>query len=274
MPVPTDLTLLEEALGKLGFVEDGLHTFWNKTVWARISGRVVVFGISGMEGEAYGVLSLVEFEPSDVMEVFYHNRGVQTLRGAFSSVRAKEENRLAFLQTYCDGVMKYFNDRDVPVIWKYSKNAGSQTVGSFQIETEVRSAHDVVELFIVDVRSDFAVFLEFEGGYSILVDGDDADANCALVFTKDMLNFTPENPVERVDYSSSYHYRYIVNAIPDMLRVGVKSVYKSTSNIITTLSNMPSHCAKHFRSEFIGVMTDYQVDFKSSIHHAKKWNEQ
>jgi hypothetical protein len=64
-----------------------------------------------------------------------------------------------------------------------------------------------------------------------------------------------------------------VNALPDMLRIGIKKVRKETVEIVTALSKPITNCKKHFRPEVIGTITDYCVDFKRSIHPPKKWNE-
>lgn len=274
MKTTTDFEDLENALDALDFVKCEDHVWRKGTVAASIGGRVVAFCIGGMANEVYGSLYDENFEPQDPMEAYQARCGILPLVDAYIAVNGDALNYAAALETYSEKVAEYFNSRGVPVNHRELCVDG-RAYCEFRLDDSVLRGRnpEAIHLFAISVRFDFGMMFEFEGGCSILVPGQNVETEVAAVFDADALSFALEDPVERVDYSSSYHYRYIVNAIPDMLRVGLVGVYKSTANIVTSLDKQITSCRKHFRSEIVGTITDYDVEFKASIHTDKAWNE-
>lgn len=264
----TEHAALKDALLALGMIEgtEDDYSFRFGEVIATIQGRVAVFEYSYME--LYGSLEWENFKPRDVMENYYNTKGVQSLEAAFKLICTNNTKRMCFQMEYADHVAKHFEACGVPV--QYCEIDG---YSRFRVSPELVRGHDPVDLFRVKVRHDFGMEFFF-GDSSIIADGENAERNITEIFTVELLgDISPENPVERVDYSSSYHYRHIVNALPDMLRVGIKGVTKSTCEIVTALSKPITSCKKHFQPEVIGTITDFCVDYKRSIHPPKNWNE-
>lgn len=279
IPPRNDFQDIVNALEALDFVEGADYVYRKGSVCAAITGRVVMFHVSGMPEEVYGSLYDEDFVPQNVMEVFQHKKGIRALVDAFIDVQAQAMNYEEKLKEYSDGVVAYFAARNVPVVADIYRRNGEtgRFVADIRISDECvrnRKSGARVTLFTLDVRFDMGVSIEFAGGHSYLVDGDDVAANLELVFgDEDLLQLTPENPVDRVDYSTSYHYQHIVNAIPDMLRVGLVDVWRSDCEIVTTLSDQITSCNKHFTPKVLGTITDFSVKFKSTIHTDKAWNE-
>lgn len=263
----TEHAALKDALLALGMTEgkEDDYSFRYGDVIATIQGRVAVFEYS--YEELYASLDWENFEPRDVMEKYYQQHGVKSPEAVFKLICSTATKRKCFQMEYADKVAAHFIACGVPV--QYCEIDG---YSRFRVDPEIVRGHDPVDLFRIQVRHDFGMEFFF-GDSSIVVDGDDPVRNIGEVFTVELLgDISPEDPVDRVDYSSSYHYRYIVNALPDMLRVGIKGVCKSTCEIVTALSKPITSCKKHFRPEVIGTITDFCVDYKRSIHPPKDWN--
>lgn len=274
MKTTTDLEDIVTVLQTFDFVE-GEDDIWRSgPVCAIIEGRVVVFNVGGMANEIYGSLYDENFEPQNVMERYQFKIGILPLVDAYLKAQGDAASYEEALETYSEKVAEYFNARGVPVNHKELCVDG-RAYCEFRLDDSVLRGRnpETVNLFNISARFDFGMEFEFEGGHSIVAPGENVEAEMLMVFDEDLTNMIPEDPVERVDYSSSYHYRHIVNAIPDMLRVGLVSVCKSTANIVTSLDKPITSCRKHFRPEILGTITDYDVKFKSTIHTDKAWNE-
>lgn len=259
---------LKDALLALGMTEgkEDDYAFYYGDVIATIQGRVAVFEYS--YEERYASLEWENFVPRDVMEKYYKDQGVHSPESVFKAICSDSTKRKCFQMEYADKVAEHFIACGVPV--QYCEVDG---YSRFRVSPEIVRGHEPIDLFRIMVRHDFGMEFFF-GDSSIVVDGEDVERNIKEVFTTEMLgDISPENPVDRVDYSSTYHYRHIVNALPDMLRVGIKGVSMDTCEITTTLNKQFTTCKKHFRPEVIGTITDYCVDFKRSIHPPKEWNE-
>jgi hypothetical protein len=259
---------LKDALLALGMTEGtgDDYSFYFGEVIATIQGRVAVFEYS--YEELYASLDWENFEPRDLMEKYYRQKGVKSPEVVFKLICSNATKRKCFQMEYADKVAKHFNACGVPVQY-YEIDGYSR----FRVEPEFVRGPEPIDLFRMQVRHDFGMEFFF-GDSSIVVDGEDVDRNIKEVFCVESLgDISPENPVDRVDYSSTYHYRHIVNALPDMLRVGIKKVRKETVEIVTALRKPITNCKKHFRPDVIGTITDYCVDFKASIHPPKNWNE-
>lgn len=268
----SDLDDIENALKAFDFVEGEDYIFRKGSACATINGRVVTFNVSGMPDEIYGSLYDEDFEPQNVMETFQAKQGIRPLADAIIDVQSQAMEFEEALKEYSGKVYAYFIARGVPVACSIIRVC-HQPVCDFFMDREATRGRERVHLFSVSVRFDLGMEFMFEGGSAIVVFGEDINEDMEAVFNEELLTLTPEDPVDRVDYSSSYHYRYIVNAIPDMLRVGVVNVCKSVCNIVSTLDKPITSCRKHFRPEVLGTLTDFDVKFKSSIHPVKKWNE-
>lgn len=265
----TENVALKAALLALGMTEgtEDDYSFYFGEVTATIHGRVAVFAYA--YEELYASLDWENFEPRDVMEVYYHKNGVQSPEAAFKSICSIATKRKCFQMEYADKVAKHFEACGVPV--QYCEIDG---YSRFRVNPEIVRGPEPVDLFRIQVRHDFGMEFFLEGDNSVVVDGDDPVRNVGEVFSAaSSHDLLVENPSDRVDYSSTYHYRYIVNALPDMLRVGIKKVRKETVEIVTALSKPITNCKKHFHPEVIGTITDYCVDFKRSIHPPTKWND-
>lgn len=267
--VPIEYLKHEAALKALDFVEGGDCIFRKGILQATIEGRVITFTTERSACTVFASLDFGDFEPRDVLELYYKKNGIRSISDAYAHMVKSTENYEAVQCSYADDVADHFIACGVPV--QYCEVNG---YSSFRVDPEIVRGPEPVDLFRIQVRHDFGMEFFLEGDNSVVVDGDDPVRNIGEVFSAaSSHDLLVENPSDRVDYSSTYHYRYIVNALPDMLRVGIKKVRKETVEIVTALSKPITNCKKHFHPEVIGTITDYCVDFKRSIHPPTKWND-